>query len=75
MDISVIFATCNRNDILAKTLRSFCGISSEGLQWETVVVDNAGSDETRELVESFSESLPVRYLVEKRRGKNRALNK
>ncbi len=75
MDISVVLATFNRDDILARTLASFEALETEGLQWQCFVVDNACRDETRRLVDGFTGSLPVRYLEELKAGKNNALLK
>jgi glycosyltransferase involved in cell wall biosynthesis len=49
-------------------------MDTTGLDWEVVLVDNAGNNETARISESFSESLPLQFLIEKARGKNNALN-
>ncbi|MDH3770701.1 MAG: glycosyltransferase family 2 protein, partial [Nitrospirota bacterium] len=74
MDISVIFATSRRQDILRKTLTSFCELDIEGLQWEILLVDNANEEKTATIVREFSQKLPLTYLVEPRIGKSFALN-
>ncbi|GJL65563.1 MAG: hypothetical protein NPIRA05_05340 [Nitrospirales bacterium] len=74
MDISVVFATSRRQEILRKTLSSFCEMESDGLQWEILLVDNADEQETKTIVEEFSQKLPLSYLVELRVGKSFALN-
>ncbi|MFO7528770.1 MAG: glycosyltransferase [Marinobacter sp.] len=73
MDISVVLATYNRDEILAKTLLNFQSLKTDGLAWQVFVVDNACRPETLKLVSGFSESLPVRYLEEVTAGKNNAL--
>ena len=73
-DISVLIATYQREEILAKTLDSFTKLVCQELSWELLVVDNAGGVNTRALVESFQERFPVRYLIETCQGKNHALN-
>ena len=75
MDISVLLATYNRNDILVRTIQSFCELNTDGLEWEVVVVDNANNKETQELVAGFRGKLPIKCLVEEKQGKNHALNK
>jgi glycosyltransferase involved in cell wall biosynthesis len=74
LDISVIFSTYNREDYLAKTLTAMCNLDMSDIQIEFVVVDNNSSDRTKEVVESFVDRLPIRYLFELRPGKNCALN-
>lgn len=63
-DISVIIATRNRAESLRTTLASLQAADRRGLRVDVVVVDNAGTDDTRSVVESFSPRLPVRYLYE-----------
>lgn len=74
MDFSILFATCNRNDLLEQTLHGFTKLNTEGFSWEIILVDNAGNDNTARIVEDFATSLPIKYLVEKNPGKNNALN-
>ena len=75
LDISILIATYNRAEILRKTLESMTCLERDGLSVEFVVVDNNSSDHTKEVIESFSDRLPIRYLFEPRPGKNCALNK
>ena len=75
LDISVLIATYNRAEILRRTLDSMIGLERDGLSVEFVVVDNNSSDHTKEVIESFIDRLPIRYLFEPRPGKNCALNK
>ena len=74
MDISVILATYKRPQILSKTLESFCALKTDGLEWEVIVVDNAGDPDSQRTVEGFQRRLPLRFFVEKTPGKNNALN-
>lgn len=75
MDVSVIFATCNRDTILRNTLDSLKTLNTDQLNWELIVIDNAVKDQTKTLVESYISALPVTYLTESTPGKNNALNK
>ena len=75
LDISVLIATYNRAKILRQTLESMTGLEQDGLSVEFVVVDNNSSNHTKEVIESFTDRLPIRYLFESRPGKNCALNK
>lgn len=73
--ISVIMATYRRHEVLNATLESFSRMDFGGLKWDLWVVDNAGDVETEAVVDRFSKNLPVRFLIERKRGKNSALNR
>ena len=75
LDISVLIATYNRAEILRQTLQSMTKLNRDGLSVEFVVVDNNSTDHTKEVIKSFTDRLPIRYLFEPRPGKNCALNK
>lgn len=75
LDISVLITTYNRAEILRRTLDNMTGLERDGLSVEFVVVDNNSTDHTKEVIESFNNRLPIRYLFELRPGKNCALNK
>ena len=74
MKVSIIFATYNRNKILTQTLQGLAEMDTTGLDWEVVLVDNAGNDETARIADAFSASLPLKFIVETAPGKNNALN-
>jgi len=77
MDLSVVLPTYNRAESLRRTLETFQKLSTPAIQWELLVVDNASSDCTRNVVESFSRSasnLPIRYVFESTQGRSAALN-
>lgn len=73
MKVSIIMATYNRNDLLIQTLQGLADMDTTGLDWEVILVDNAGNDETARISATFSASFPVKFLVEKAPGKNNAL--
>jgi len=76
-DISVIICTRNRSDSLLVTLDGLAHNDRTGLDLEVVVVDNASTDDTRGVVDSFRDRLPLRYLFESELGtygKSHALN-
>jgi|RhiMetdeSRZDD1v2_1073273.scaffolds.fasta_scaffold69199_3 glycosyltransferase involved in cell wall biosynthesis len=75
MDVSVIFATRNRADLLADTLRELERQDTAGLTWEVIVVDNGSTDRTPEVLRAAASVLPLVHLVEPAPGKNRALNR
>lgn len=74
MDISVLLSTYRRAEILDRTLESFCHLDTDGLKWELIVVDNADDPKTQRAVENYVGRLPIKYLLETKRGKNNALN-
>lgn len=74
-DLTVLIPTYNRAEILRETLEAMCKVERDGLVAEFVIIDNNSSDNTKEVVESFTFRLPIRYLFEPRPGKNCALNK
>lgn len=75
MDISIIFATYKRPDILHRTLESFSKLECDAMQWELWVVDNAGDPATEKVCKDWFEKMPIHYLVELQAGKNHALNR
>ena len=73
--ISVILSTHNRSKVLGETLAKFAELEVHGLGVEFVVVDNNSNDSTADIIESFTNKIPVCHLFEARPGKNYALNK
>ncbi len=67
--VSVVVPTCDRPERLAACLRSIAALRQEPL--EVVVVDNAPSALTRQVVEGFS---GMRYVAEPRPGSSAARN-
>ena len=43
---SIIMPTYNRNDLLVQTLQGLVNMDTTGLDWEVILVDNAGNEET-----------------------------
>jgi glycosyltransferase involved in cell wall biosynthesis len=77
-DVSIIIGTRNRAESLRLTLESLATASREGLRTEVIVVDNAGTDNTAQVVEPFAAWMPLRYLYEPvvgTFGKSHALNR
>jgi glucosyl-dolichyl phosphate glucuronosyltransferase len=77
-DVSIAICTWNRSKLLEKTLSKLTElIVPSSLKWEVVVVDNNSTDNSREVIESFQSSLPIRYVFEKTQGhcyaRNRAI--
>ncbi len=80
MDLSIIVCTHNRAQLLLQTLESLRAVAWEtGLEAEILVVANACSDRTTEMLASLAvqwpaEALALRWLEEPRAGKSFALN-
>ncbi len=73
IEISIIFATFRRGEILKLTLDSFVRLDAGDFEYEIVLVDNACEQSIKNLVESYSDKIPVRYFQEQKAGKNSAL--
>ncbi|MCB9849355.1 MAG: glycosyltransferase family 2 protein [Phycisphaerales bacterium] len=74
-DLTILIATHNRARVLDDTLKNFTRLDRNGLEVCFVVIDNNSNDDTRQIVERYTNALPLRYLFEPRAGKNFALNK
>jgi glucosyl-dolichyl phosphate glucuronosyltransferase len=76
VDATFLCCTYNRARDLAEMLESVLGQDAGACTWEVLVVDNNSRDETRQVVEAFTNRAPgrVRYLFEARQGKSNALN-
>jgi len=74
--LSVVIATRNRVSSLRSTLESVTTVRPPADGWEVVVVDNASTDGTRDLVSAYAMTSPVaiRVVVEPRIGKSWAVN-
>jgi glycosyltransferase involved in cell wall biosynthesis len=77
VNLTVIIATRNRADSLRVALECLASANRDGIRTEIIVVDNAGRDHTKQVVDSFSQRIPIRYLYEPKLGtfgKSHALN-
>jgi glycosyltransferase involved in cell wall biosynthesis len=75
--VSILICTHNRCRTLKLALESLARLDvPDDSPWEVVVVDNASTDATPEVVKDFARRAPapVRYLREDRLGKSNALN-
>ena len=69
LDVSMVVCTSARPARLRALLDSACALTiPAGLAWEVLIVDNPGSAENEEVVRSFAERLPVRFVREPRPG-------
>jgi glycosyltransferase involved in cell wall biosynthesis len=75
MGISVIIATHNRAESLRVTLDSLTHVTPPSIPWELIIVQNACTDHTPEVIAAFADRLPIVALDEPRLGKSWALNR
>ena len=74
-NVSVIICTHNNVDSLARTLHAFQQIQvPEGWNVEILVVDNASTDETADVVKAATFGLQTSYYFEPEKGLSRARN-
>jgi len=73
--IAVAICTLRRAPSLARTLESLARCHPpRATDWSVLVVDNAGCPETRAVVDTFRDRLPIRLAVETAVGQARARN-
>ena len=72
--ITVVIATRNGARTLPGVLDAYCKLIVPEGGWKLIVVDNASTDRSREIILSFQDRLPLTYLYEEKPGKNAALN-
>lgn len=72
--LTVLMATHNGAQTLPIVLGAYCDLQPPSGGWKLVIVDNASTDSTREVIHSFQNKLPMEYLLEPRIGKSYALN-
>jgi len=66
--LSVILCTYNRASLLTKALESLMDQTLDQDAFEVVLIDDGSEDETRGVVESFSDRLPLRYFYQENSG-------
>lgn len=72
--LTLVLATHNGSGTLTKTLESFTTLVSPTGGWKLIVVDNASTDNTQELLQAYTDRLPLQILQQPKPGKNAALN-
>ena len=73
---SVIICTRNRAAPLARALASVADMTvPDGLIWQIIVIDNGSTDDTRAVIESFKDRLPIHYDYEAQPGLSFARNR
>lgn len=73
--ISVIVPTFNRSQMLSGALDTLVRLRTDGrFTYEVIVVDNASTDDTRDVVGRFESNVPLRYVYCDRPGDGPARN-
>ena len=72
--LTVLLSTRNRIEVLREVLESYCKLQSPPSGWKLVVIDNGSTDQTSEILASFTNRIPLQFIVEPTAGKNNALN-
>jgi glycosyltransferase involved in cell wall biosynthesis len=72
---SIAICTRNRGPVFARALESLCALDDPGVAWEVVLVDNASTDDTPQVIERFRSRLPLRAFVEPTPGISAARNR
>lgn len=76
MLLSVVICTWNRAESLSDTLDSLSSVAiPTAWQWEVVVIDNNSGDDTQNVVTRHRDTLPIRYVFERRQGLSYARNR
>jgi len=60
-NLEVFITTCNRAEMFKETLVSICDQSAKG--FDIIIVDNASSDNTKEVVEEIKKQYPTRNII------------
>lgn len=61
VDVSVVVCTYNRAELLRETLASLANLETDAFCYEVVVIDNASSDETPEVIAEIGRQYPVPF--------------
>lgn len=72
--LTVLIATFNGAETLPTTLESFTRLELPEGGWKLIVVDNASTDDSAQILERYKGRLPLQVLHQPRPGKNAALN-
>lgn len=73
--ISVVLSTHNGQDSLPRMFDALSRVTPPSGGWKLVVVENASSDATPEILSNWQLALPMTVVTEPTPGKNRALNR
>jgi len=75
MKVTVAICTWNRSVLLDKTLERFKSLRIPGgVRWELIIVDNASTDNTADIIKRHIEKLPIIQRLESKQGHCHARN-
>lgn len=76
IDLSILIATLNAEKYIVGCLKSIqtCFELHQNQKYEVIVKDGGSSDATREMVDSFSDQMPVQFIYSKDNGIYSAMN-
>lgn len=72
--LTVVIATYNGAATLDRVLSGYARATIPPGGWQLILIDNGSTDESPNIIHRYSDKLPLVYLLENRRGKNKALN-
>jgi GT2 family glycosyltransferase len=72
--LTVLIASRNGARVLPRVLAGYRIAAAPSVGWKILVVDNASTDATRQVLDAFKRDLPLEVLSEPVAGKSRALN-
>jgi L-malate glycosyltransferase len=72
--LTVLIATYNGEKTLPAVLNAYRKLDPPDGGWKLILIDNGSTDDTGEIIKFFLPLLPIKPLLEPRRGKNVALN-
>lgn len=71
--LSIVTPTYNRAELLPRCFESLCRQTDKDFEW--VIVDDGSTDNTQDVVKSFSADFPIVRKVKENGGKHTALNR
>lgn len=74
IDLTVLIATHNGENVVGRTLEGYCDVCKQDEDWKLVIINNASTDRTAEILKSYESRLPMTVLNVADPGKNTALN-
>ena len=76
MFVTIAICTRNRAILLKRAMDTIVAlIIPDGIEWELIVVDNGSTDNTAEVIASYKDNLPIRYVFEPLAGLSNARNR
>ena len=72
--LTVVMSTFNGSERLRETLESMRNLRVPERGWKLIIVDNASTDNSKDIISAYSGTLPLTAMYCAKRGKNAALN-